>query len=292
MSANPYLTNTVRAVVINVDTGPVTALAVLSLQRYYQFPITLVDCSRKLDQQQYARELAQHLQLELVLQPLRPHGETLDQLLLKTDAEHVLLLDSDAELLGEEMLEQMIACTSDRQSFGSGFVQQTMDMSSHSMPFNWYCSRMWIPCCMLHTSPVKEALNRGVSFAGKKIYNDLPNWPRLSRILSYRQRLPGGNRLRLTMLDRFRNNYFGVKPTAVVYDTGAIIFNDLLARGYTFQQLDWRLQQQCVAHYHGVTRHGLNWFDHQATSQRYAFEHAMQRIREHYPGSLPASLLR
>ena len=282
-----------KAFVINVDTGPVTALALLSLQRHAdELPVTLVDCSRQPGEQRYARDLAEHLQLELKLRPLRPHGETLDNLLLETEIQHVLLLDSDAELLGRAMLEQMIAGMTDKQSFGSGFVQQTSDMTSHTTPFNWYCSRMWIPCCMLHTGPVKEALQSGISFAGKKIYNDLPSWPRLSRLLSYRQRLPGGNMLELRMLDRFRNTYFGVKPSAVVYDTGALVFIHLLERGYTFQELDWSLQQESVAHYHGVTRHGLNWFDHEATRQRYAFDHAMQRIREHYPGSLPESLMR
>lgn len=281
-----------KAITINVDTGPVTALALLSLQRYCSYPITLIDCSKRASEQTYAWQLADHLGITLEQRPLKPHGKTLDDLFYEANEDYVLLLDSDAELLDGQIVSTLDLSKQCSKCFGSGFVHVNSDMSMHGIPYAWYASRMWVPCCMLDVRHIKGALNAGISFDRLKIYNDLPDHRILSRILSLRHYLPGGQHLALTFLDRFRQDYFGVKPSYIYFDTGALVYAYLRQQCYRFHQLDWSLQQQSVAHYHGVTRNRLNWFDNNSTRRKVAIRQAMQRIREHYPGCLPQSLMR
>ncbi|MDA3934134.1 MAG: hypothetical protein PF630_07405 [Gammaproteobacteria bacterium] len=281
-----------RAIVINVDTGPVTALALLSLQRYCTMPFLLVDCSTQAAEQTYARQLADHLGVELELRPLKPHGQTLDNLFLESRSESILIMDSDVELLSDGPVRKMTAGLCGNDVFAVGFSSDDHMLDALNIPYALYAARMWIPLCLFKVGPVRKAIEDGISFMHHEIYNDLPGHQLLSKWLFARHRLPMGSLLKLRFLDRYSKFYGSSKPSFINYDTGALLYAYLLQQGYHFHQLDWILQQQSVAHYHGVTRSRLNWFDNNSTRRKVAFRHAMQRIREHYPGCLPESLMR
>ncbi|MDT8409784.1 MAG: hypothetical protein RQ741_09325 [Wenzhouxiangellaceae bacterium] len=279
------------AVVINVDTYPVTALALLSLRCGCSVPILLLDCSRRKIERARARALARHLSIDYQSAPLRPHGITLDWLFGHLAAERVLLVDSDAELLDPDLIELLDASTRAKDCFGAGFVQETSTIGQGDTPYAVYMRRMWIPFCMLRTSLVRKSLAAGRSFDHFKVYNDVPALPGLSRLLSLRNRLPMARRWSLKFLDRFRNEFYGVKPSIVYHDTGAEIFSWLLERGYRFDELAWERQREMVLHHHGVTRRRLNRFDNNSASPAEVAGYARRRIEEHYAHMLPVDLL-
>jgi hypothetical protein len=126
--------------------------------------------------------------------------------------------------------------------------------------FCYYQERMYIPCVLLKTVPVKEALRSGHSFAAKKVYNDFPLIPLFSRLLYYRFYFNFFQRHDISILRLFRkiyNDYY--KPSMIYYDTGADIYMYLKYKcGYDFIGLPQRYSNQYFAHYHGITRKILN----------------------------------
>lgn len=279
------------AVVINVDTFAVTALAVLSVRSRTDCPIRLIDCSRRRKEREQASSLARHLGIRFQHWPLLSHGRNLDRLFSELEVEEALLVDSDAELLDESLVPRLTAALDPAIHYGSGWLQPTARMSSLGMPWGLYLERMWLPFVLLRTAPVRAALRDGASFDHFKIYNDFPNWPRLSRMLALRYRLPFGGASKLKRFERFRNVYSGSRPSLVYSDTGAAVHQRLVANGWCFGELDWRLQDDALIHHHGVTRRTLNWLDTNSASSRAVLRWARQRIRREYAASLPEHLL-
>lgn len=283
--------NDTRAVIINVDTRPVTVLAVLSLVAGCRWPLTLVECSRDPAEARYFRRLADYLGIGFQRLPLLPHGRTLDRLFRETDAERLLLMDSDAELLDSALLPELEAGLAEPQAFGSGFRQQGNWAVEAGIPYAWYAERMWIPLCLMNVAAVRQALDDGVSFMHRKHFNDIGGWPRLSRLLAARRHVPGLRRLPLDWLKPWRREYFGERPSFVYYDTGADVFAHLIGAGYRYAELDWSWQRRCVAHHHGVTRRRLRRLDRNSVAYGSARDMARAAIRERYPDALPVELL-
>lgn len=279
-----------EAIVINVDTRPVTTLAILSLLRHTPFPVRLIDCSRSAEETAYMEKLAAHLEITFESRPLKAHGQTLDDLFARTRSEKLLVMDSDAELLSDQLPMLMEQSASRSGCFGAGFLQKGNWMLEPQPIHAWYATRMWIPLCMLNTAAVRRALQAGMSFAHRIEFNDLPNWPRLSKCLSLRFRLPGSNALRLGFLDRWREEYFGVKPCYVYFDTGADMHAWLTRHGYSFAEMDWSLMCENILHHHGVTRRKVHWFDWQNAGARKPFAYARKRLHELYRNDLPEHL--
>ena len=278
------------AVIINVDTYPVTALATLSLRTRTELPILLVDCSRRASERERARARAEHLGIDYRRQPLASHGRTLDRLFETTEEDALLLMDSDAELLDASVVGRMMAELEQPDAYGSGFLQKTDWMVDQRMPWGLYRERMWLPFCLLRVEPIRKVLAAGGSFDHYTIYNDLPRFPRISRMLALRSRLPGGDRLRLRLLHRHRRSYDGERPSIVHWDTGAALHARLTAGGWSFKGLEWLLQRRCVMHHHGVTRNALNWFDTNSTSRRRTLAWARRRLEAEWGAALPPAL--
>ncbi|MGK7295802.1 MAG: hypothetical protein ACNS61_08250 [Candidatus Wenzhouxiangella sp. M2_3B_020] len=280
------------AVIINVDTYPVTALAVLSLRARTELPILLVDCSRRASERKRARALAGHLGIDYRRQPLASHGRTLDRLFESVEDDKLLLMDSDAELLDASVVTRMAAELERPDVYGAGFMQKTDWMVDQRMPWGLYRERMWLPFCLLRVAPIREVLAAGGTFDHFTIYNDLPGFPRISRMLALRGRLPGGDRMRLRMLDHYRRSYDGERPSIVHWDTGAAVHARLTSGGWSFGSLEWSLQRRCVTHHHGVTRNALNWFDTNSSSRRRTLAWARRRLDKQWGAGLPAALRR
>lgn len=283
-------TSRTEAVVINVDTRPVTTLAVLSLIRHAPFPVRLIDCSRSAEETAYMEKLATHLDISFEPRPLKRHGQTLDDIFTETESENLLLMDSDAELLSGQLPLLMEQTISGSGSFGAGFLQEGSWMLKPQPVHAWYATRMWMPLCMFNTAPVRLALKAGTSFDHRVEYNDLPSWPRLSKYLSLRFRLPGSDAFRLGCLDPLRKEYFGVKPCYVYFDTGADMHGWLTQNGYSLSAMDWSLMPTNIVHHHGVTRRKLHWFDRQNAGEKKPFAYARKRLREQYRDCLPEHL--
>jgi len=271
------------AVIINVDTKLVTTLALMSALRYVKAPILLMDCESKDGSFEHFMDLQSAHSFFLMPAPRRQHGYTLDWIFEQTPAANVLLIDSDIEILGAELPDRVCAEIARDDVDGCGFVHDGAWMTGLNAPYGWYVERFWIPFLALKAATVQQDLAAGLSFIDRRVPNDLPHWERLSRVLMFRYRAPWLRRLRLGFLEPFRKEYFGHKPSFLYYDTGAALYQSLFKEGQaTFSGLPWALNEQCLIHFHGVSRSGLNWFDYNSTRVRDIRCYVTQRLRAEY----------
>jgi hypothetical protein len=108
------------AIIINVQTRLLSTLALLSTLRYAGMPLILLDCESQDGSVQWFNDLQRHYDFHLVRAPLRPHGEALDWIFSAVAADHVLLVDSDVEVLSSDMLNRM------RQLLDENTVRRTV----------------------------------------------------------------------------------------------------------------------------------------------------------------------
>lgn len=116
---------------------------------------------------------------------------------------------------------------------------------------------MWIPLALLRTAPVREAIAAGASFLAQRPFLEIAGYPRLSRLLGYRFRMPGLRQIRLPRRvaqgDTLALSIDGVRPAFVDYDTGAALHARLKTDAHPLAALPVT-RWGGVHHYHGVTR--------------------------------------
>jgi glycosyltransferase involved in cell wall biosynthesis len=250
----------VEAIIVNCSTKEQTTLALASVLRHGRVPVTVVDCESTDGSQAFFRGLAQRLAFRLIERPLRRHGDTLDALFRESDREALLLLDSDAEVLRDDLVPAMRDAL-DRGAFGSGFVHAGTWLTTNHLvdgDIGYYAPRMWIPCVMLAVRPVKAALAARQSFRARVLCNEMPRHPWLARALYLRFRVPGLRRFRLDALQPLRAQHFGVRPHYVYCDTGATLYDYLSqTQRLAFADLGEALWPLAVRHDHGITRRRL-----------------------------------
>jgi hypothetical protein len=274
--------NTVT-VVINVGTHLVTTLALLSAKRHTDFPVVVIDCSTENDEYLYFEKLQNHIDFFVVKMPLRIHGETLDILFRNINTEHILLLDSDAEITNPSFLDCDLYRKDD--TFGMGFIQGPSKMLEGSMDnwqFLYYQERMFIPCVQLKRQKILEALDAGCSFAAKEVYNDFPFFPVISRILYRRFSFTFFQKHDIPFFSPFRARYNDYhKPSMIYYDTGAEVYMYLKYKcGYDFIGLPSKHHGKYFNHYHGITRRMLNKND--TNSSEYKPDEIKKRLVDVY----------
>jgi hypothetical protein len=262
-----------RAVVINVDTDVAAAVALGSIQKLTSLPALLVNC----DPTDLSRAIFETLRLrwgfDVVEQPVRTHGATLDWLFQNPQADKVLLLDSDAELLDAGWVAQMPRYLDRRKIFGAGFIKPAT-----VTPLIYVPERPYTPCMMLRTHDIQQALAAGTSFQDRVVYNDFRFSRRISKLLAARlddpwvyvpadswvSRLPEPARRRvknstLPFLTWARRPFDGRRPSYVVYDTAAQVYEwcrDTL--GYFFAGFPQGCLKGEVAHHGpGVSRNRI-----------------------------------
>jgi len=275
------------AVIINVNTKWVTTLALLSALRYAQMPVLIIDCESKDGSIEHFERLMGKHEFYLLAAPLKPHGNTLDWLFENIDAEKVLLLDSDAEILNGAIFD-IIEKTDSSRVFGWGFLHGPGWMTKVQLGYDHerlglYQERMWIPFSMLDVCKVREALKAGFSFLSHLYYNDFAPSQRISRLLFSRFRHPRWVRSRLPILNIFRKTYYNSKPSYLCCDTGADIFQYLrYEQGYVFVGIPADVHEKYISHFHGVTRKLLDGQDSNATSIDDVANTIYERLREAY----------
>ena len=277
-----------RAIIINVSTKWVTTLALLSALRHAQMPVLVIDCESRDGSFEHFKVLMQRYSFDLLRAPLKPHGLTLDWIFGNIQAENVLLIDSDAEILNRVILEIMEDAMKDPRFFGAGFTHgpewltKTQTGLDHTR-LGLYQERMWIPLCMLNTVKLRQALADGFSFIDRIQYNDLPQFPRLSKRLFNRFHNKKLANTRLRFLDPFRRTYYNSKPSYIHCDTGADIFQHLrYTLDYLFAGLPAHMHGKYVSHFHGVTRKVLDPKDFNSTSLDSIMDCIFTRLREEY----------
>tara|TARA_X000001036_G_scaffold368904_1_gene354736 strand:+ start:131 stop:838 length:708 start_codon:yes stop_codon:yes gene_type:complete len=180
--------------------------------------------------------------------PLKAHGATLDDLFIKISVPEILLLDSDVEILDGRIFPPIVAGLADNEdAYGAGLLQEGNWMVPPDHVYEegvaWYFERMWIPLVLLRRSRVFSALMAGGSFVAHRDFLELPNWPRLSRLLGYRLRI------KTSLGDKTKNR----GPFIHEWDTGSKLHRTLIDQGVPYASIDPSYWGH-VNHVHGVTR--------------------------------------
>jgi hypothetical protein len=256
-----------RAVVINVGTDLTAALALASIRFRTSLPALLVSCDPTSESAARFDRLMHKWEFDIVEQPVRTHGDTLDWLFDGIRADKVLLVDSDAELRDPAWIDRILGYLDHPLVFGAGFVHKTL-MKEHILnPEHAYT-----PCLLLRTADVREALQAGATFRFHVVHNDFRFNRRVARVLASRlqfegsprngriERLPAPLRRRLARstlpwLRWARADFQGQRPSVVVYDTGSEVYSWCrLRKRLLFAGLPAAVIGDELVHYGGVTR--------------------------------------
>ena len=280
------------AVIINVGTKYVTTLALLSALRYTGMPVVLLDCESRDGSFEWFVELSRQHPFYLMRAPLRQHGQTLDAIFESTPSHCVLLVDSDVEVLNDQMISRMREMMkASSEVYGTGYRHPGHWLEYHywtDLPIasgiGYYMERPWIPFTLLRVEPVRVALKNGRSFMHRLVLNDVPQFPWLSRLLWARFRFEYFRLHRLNGLDLTRRSYNGEKPSYLSYDTGADIHEFLIQeQRMRFETVSADFVPWSVTHFSGITRGSLH---EGATEDAYKISTAhpivVKRLREGY----------
>lgn len=271
-----------QAVIINVGTKTVTTLALLSALRYAGMPVLVVDCGSQDGSLEHFATLMQTYDFDLLSAPLRKHGQTLDWLFRHIPARKVLLIDSDLELLDAEILGIMRRFIDHRDVLGSGFFHGPSWLLDHP-GIGFYEERPWIPLTLLKVATMREGLAAGYSFMERKIYNDFGPSAVIAHALAARFRIRRFRDSKLSWLNLFKRTYYGHRPSYVICDTGADIYQYLKHhKGYEYAGLPLVVSPPFVKHYHGITRRQLDSSDPAAMRVADAIDEVRQRLRDGY----------
>ena len=274
-----------RAIIINCSTKMVTTLALMSALRYAGMPVLLIDCESTDGSQDWFRGLAESHQFDLTFAPLRPHGETLDHLFAALRDESILLIDSDLEILQDDLLPKLRSEIAAPSCYGAGFLHADLTLNlgpAHASARGRYADRMWIPLCFLKTALVRDALNAGATFMHSRDYLEFPWNKSLSRLLYARHHIPLLRQISLEGFAAARQRIHGERAAFREYDTGARVHESLVGQGLALAHLGEPYWSQSVRHYHGVTRATLSAGQGNATAPGTILAEVAERLLAEY----------
>jgi glycosyltransferase involved in cell wall biosynthesis len=274
-----------RAIIINCSTKLVTTLALMSALRYAGMPVLLIDCESTDGSQDWFRRLAVQHKLDIAFAPLRPHGETLDQIFAASRDDSILLIDSDLEILHDNLLPKLRAEMALPNCYGAGFLHTDLTLNlgpAHASTRGRYADRMWIPLCFLKTAIVRDALQAGATFMHSRDYLEFPWSMSLSRWLYARHRIPLLRQVSLEGFAAARERIHGERAAFREYDTGARIHESLVGRGRHLAHLGEPYWSRSVRHYHGVTRATLSEGQGNATPPGAILAEVAERLHAGY----------
>jgi hypothetical protein len=252
------------AIIINVETKYISTLALLGTLRHLKIPTLMIDCESQDGSFEWFQSLQEKHDFQLTRAPRRPHGLALDWIFQNIEADSVLLVDSDMEIVTGEMFQLMRIRLQENNVYGAGYFQQGGWLETHygtdqplAPGIGFYKGRPWIPFAMFRVEPVRLVLSAGESFSHVLLLNDVPQLAILSRLFWRRFRFDIFRRWRLGMLDPVRREYEGHKPSYVFCDTGARVHAALSRKGLTFGDVGAAIPPWSIRHLQGVTRDRL-----------------------------------
>ena len=246
-------------VIINCGTRLSTTLAILSALRYLNMPLLVVDCKLPTANEDdldfdYLKKLQKTNDFMLISLPLRKHGETLDNIFTQLNTEYICLIDSDVEILNADAIKYMRLHSRQEKVFGTGFTH-----GPHNKPKGlrngYYAERMYIPFTFLSVAYCKQAIKAGVSFNIVKVWNDFPCHTKSSQLIyKYLTKYKFFD----SIINLFRKNYDGYKPSVILQDTGANVYKYLKNKGLYFIGFPRYAENLYIIHFDGITRNTLN----------------------------------
>lgn len=248
-----------RAVLINCGTKLVSTLALLGVLERAGVPALMIDCESRDGSFEHFQRMMKKYPFDLMKAPLQIHGLTLDRLFRETRDRRLLLVDSDLEINDPWSLRFMRDYIEAPSVFGAGFQNGPGWLTDHDGTFlegAFYQERPWMPLVLLNVEPVREALERGLSFRDACILNDFPIQRVAKLFMDIRVRYPSLRKREAPRLLRFfRKAHYGQRPALVMCDTGALVYQYLkYERSYAFVSLPSMFQSRYVTHFGGVTR--------------------------------------
>lgn len=278
-----------RAVIVNVHTLLCTSLAILSVRRYMDMPLLVIDCPLNGEADAAAlRRMQADYDFDLICLPLRQHGDTLDDLFLHIQSDWVYLIDSDIEVLSGEALRMMRTMQDtnviDREHiFGVG-MKQVSGYGLPPMEHTYHAERMWIPYCCLHVALVRRAIEDGQSFniVAKTNINAWGGVFRKIRNRLHKYGLPKLAHYTDVGMELFRKRYKGHCIDETLYDTGALLFEFLSEHGLHY--IDWSFYSYpaFTTHFCGVTRSEMYNNEPVAAQMSDIRQTILQRLSEVY----------
>ncbi len=279
-----------RAVIINCSTKAVSTLALMAAARFAGMPILLIDCESTDGSLAWFRNMRSRVEFDLISAPLKPHGKTLDDLFCASKDAALLLVDSDLEILQNDLMPLLRSQLAEPMQYGAGFLHQ--DRSPNLGPAaaverGRYADRMWIPLTFLKVAPVRNAIQAGATFMHSRDYLEFPWNKTLARWIYARHRIPLLRKLSLASFADARERLHGERSAFREYDTGARIHEALVRTGWSFAHLGEPYWAQSVRHYHGVTRATLTRDQENATAPDSIADEVQRRLLEVYGVSVP-----
>lgn len=269
-------------VIINVGTKYVTAVALLSWLKIAKLPVVLIDCESQDGSFDFFAELNKSYDFYLTKLPLKKHGDTLDFIFREVNAENVFLIDSDTELISQNIIDFILSYIDRENVFGAGYVHEASWLTEQSqipgVGYGYYHERMWIPFTCLKAALVREALDNKFSFIDITIFNDFAPSQKISQLL----RTKIFRNSELSWLNFFKKSYNQQKPGYIIFDTGASIFQFLkYDKGYSYVGIPAALHADYVLHFHGVTR---NLLDSNDTNSFHfsSYEEIIHKLQSNY----------
>lgn len=184
------------AVIINCGTRWYSTLALAGCRRHFDGPVLLINCGDQDGSRAHFRRLADTVDdgFHWLEWPLRKHGTALDALFARIPARRVLLVDSDLEIRGRAIVDDLFATLdAHADAYGAGFLQEATWLMPpvHKLPPHvaYYATRPWIPLVLLDVAKVRKALDAGASFLAERSHAELGGG-RWARLLAHRFRLP------------------------------------------------------------------------------------------------------
>ncbi len=283
-----------RAIVVNVSTKEVSTLAVLSILRYSDLPVLLVDLeSTDGSVEHFQAMLGTNARVDLCRAKLAKHGLVLDKIFRETNDETILLVDSDLEIVDDKIVAELIKEMDQQHTFGAGathgpgLLTPQQGMPPETCLFR---ERMWVPFTILQTSAVKSALKQGFSFINRWVPNELVGIPLLSKALAARFFIPVVKNIKANFLRKTRKTYGDFTPNLVCCDTGADIFCHLkYDNKLRFGDLGLKRLEGLTRHYHGITRRKLKKSDKNATELDTVLAEVLGRLDTEYSYHFPSS---
>ncbi len=278
-----------RAVIVNVHTLLCTTLAILSTKRYMDMPLLVIDCPLNGQSDAEAlRRLQKDYSFDLICLPLRQHGDTLDDLFLHIQSDWVYLVDSDIEILSAEALQMMRTLRShslieESRIFGCG-MKQVSGYGLPPMEHTFHAERMWIPYCCLHVPLVRQEIETGMSFniIAKSNLGTMGGGIRKVRNKLHKHGLHRLAQWTDGCMSLFRKRYEGHRIDDTLYDTGALLFESLMAKGYHYMDWSFYAYPAYATHFCGVTRSAMYSNEPVAVGMDDIKQTIIQRLKELY----------